>query len=451
MSESGKPRQKRKDDFHLGEVLGQGAFGQVLKVTDKETGREYAMKILSKQHIIKEKKMDYVKVERDVMTKLNHPNIVRLVLTFQDPENLHYVIEYASGGDLQRVLNEHKSLDTEIVQVVMGQTILALAHMHQNRIIHRDLKPENMLLDGERRLKITDFGTAKIFSADVPFELEKGSFVGSADYVCPETLMEVPVGPSSDLWSFACILYAFIAGVPPFRAESNYAIFERIQAGNYTFPDWFPADAKDLISKLLIVEAKDRLGHGEYGDGYASIREHPFFSKITDWDSLPNESPPPWAPFRKTAGVTRAASASVIAPSNPAALSPDAGHETSKSMIVTGTSSEIQPESGQSKYPHFLLTTEKCILEGPIVKKRYLSVKKRWLVLTSNPRLFYVNQETKQVMGEIPLNSETKVVLGGGDKWSIEVPGRVYSLQVSGAPSPSEWKEKIERQMARKR
>ena len=289
-------KQKRKDDFDLGKLLGQGAFGQVLEVIDKETQKHWAMKILSKAHIVKEKKMEYVKIERDAFSRLRHPNIVFLYLTFQDPANLYYVVELAPGGDLQRVLNEQKALDIPCVKHSMGQVLLALAHIHKNKIIHRDLKPENVLLDGENRVKITDFGTAKIFGPDQPFELPKGSFVGSADYVSPETLDETPVGPATDLWSFGCMIYALLVGQSPFHTDLLYQTFQRINNHDLHFPDFFPEDARSLVEGLLQPDPHQRLGYNDYDTNYESIRNHPFFSGI-DWDALPTASPPPWAPF----------------------------------------------------------------------------------------------------------------------------------------------------------
>jgi 3-phosphoinositide dependent protein kinase-1 len=158
-TDSKAPHQKRRDDFTLGDVLGQGAFGQIVKVTDKEDGQEFAMKILSKNHIVREKKMDDVEVERDVMRRCRHPNIIRLIWTFEDTSNMYSVIELARNGDLQAVLNDRHHLNVECTRVATGQILLGMAHMHKKRILHQDLKPENILLDGENRVKITDFGT----------------------------------------------------------------------------------------------------------------------------------------------------------------------------------------------------------------------------------------------------------------------------------------------------
>lgn len=282
-------RQKRRDDFTLGEVLGHGAFGQVIRVTDKETGADYAMKVLSKSHIVKEKKMNYVKVERDAMMRLRHPNIVRLCLTFQDPGNLYYVIEYAPHGDLKRVLEKQSALPPAAVRALAGQVLLALAHMHQKRVIHRDIKPENILLDAQNRAKVTDFGTAKIFAADEPFYVERGSFVGSADFVSPEVLGDEPVGPESDLWSFGCLVYALLVGQSPFHTESTFETFQRIQKLEYTVPESVPPEAENLIRKLLVTEAAKRIGAGAFESDYEPIRNHEFFSGV-DWAALPMQS-----------------------------------------------------------------------------------------------------------------------------------------------------------------
>jgi len=418
-----KPKQKRKDDFTLGQLLGQGAFGQVIEVIDKETQKHYAMKVLSKAHIVREKKMDYVKVERDAMSKLHHPNIVSLYLTFQDPGNLYYVVELAPNGDLQRVLNEVKALDIPCVRHVTGQVLLALAHIHKNRIIHRDLKPENVLLDSENRVKITDFGTAKIFEPDKPFQLERGSFVGSADYVSPETLDETPVGPATDLWSLGCMIYALIVGQSPFHTDLLYQTFQRINTHDLQFPEFMPPEAKSLVEELLKPEPEQRLGFNDFENDYAAIRNHPFFEGV-DWEALPNAPPPPWAPFD---AAVKNISEAVPPP-----------EEEKKE--------EEKPEVAEfpSQVKELLAPDETSLFEGPVTKRVGLSVKKRRLVLTSKPRLFYVDMDKSPpvVKGEIQISKDMKVVIGAKNKWQIEVPGRTYNLSSEEA---DKWKEAIEK------
>ncbi|OHS98010.1 3-phosphoinositide-dependent protein kinase 1 [Tritrichomonas foetus] len=423
-----KPKQKRRDDFDLGKLLGEGAFGQVLEVIDKETQKHYAMKVLSKAHIVKEKKMQYVKVERDVMSLLNHPNIVKLLLTFQDPGNLYYVIEYAPNGDLQKVLDQYYALDVPSTIVLCGQILLGLAHIHQNRIIHRDLKPENILLDSENRAKITDFGTSKIFSKSDDFFLQRGSFVGSADYVCPETLIETPIGPASDLWSFGCILYTMLVGEPPFKSDSNYATFQKIEKLEYSIPDFVPMHAKDLISKLLVLEPSDRIGYNDFASDYEAIRNHPFFAFV-DWDSLPTKSPPAFESFASALQRKQKADAKVNGNAN---LNGNVNGSVNGSGNVNGT-----------QVADLLMNGEVSVFEGLITKKRRLSSKKRLLVLTNKPRLFYVDMTKKEIKGDIPLNENTTVSIKKGKKWAIKVPGRKYDL-IAESCDPSAWKSALD-------
>jgi 3-phosphoinositide dependent protein kinase-1 len=351
------------------------------------------MKVLSKAHIMREKTMDYVKVERDVMSLCRHPNIVRLVLTFQDPANLYYVTELAPHGDLQKVLNERGPLDPQSARVAAAQTLLAVAHMHQRRVLHRDLKPENLLIGQGYRVKITDFGTAKILDAASAFEVQRGSFVGSADYVSPEVLDNGVVGPSADLWALGCVVYALLAGVGPFHGGTQYDTFQRIQAFTYGFPGGFPADAEALVRGLLQLEPHSRLGHGEYDSDYGSIRGHPFFAGL-DWAQVPEMEIP---------SVARAPPAlevpvPTIVPPTPVAAAPPAEAARPAVAAVAAAAVPAKPppvEAAPTEVPHLLFAKERSLLEGMIVKKRGFSTKERRLVLTDRPRLFYVDMKAR--------------------------------------------------------
>ncbi|OHT01066.1 AGC family protein kinase [Tritrichomonas foetus] len=368
-----KPRQKRLKDFNLGRQIGHGAFGEVLEVEDKETHIKYAMKILSKAHILREKKMKYVTVERDVLTKLHHPNIIRLLLTFQDPGNLYFVTELAERGDIQKVLDVHYSIDIDITKMLLGQLLLAISHIHKNRILHRDIKPENILIDSQNRVKVTDFGTAKIFDSNESFKYDRGSFVGSADYVSPEIMLETPVGPSSDIWSFGCVAYAMIVGEAPFHANSNFATFQKIEKNQYTFPDFVPADAKDLIEKILVPDPNLRLGNNEYESDYESIRNHPFFNGI-DWRKLPIEPVPDFRPFE------------------PAVAARDLENEENNISILKEDEGELVIREG---HVTFL---------SPSGKSKSLC-----LILTDLPRILMTDLNKTVIKIEIDLSTEIKL------------------------------------------
>ncbi|KAG9926896.1 Pkinase-domain-containing protein, partial [Aureobasidium melanogenum] len=224
--------KKGVNDFHFGRTLGEGSYSTVLAATDRQAHREYAVKVLDKRHIIKEKKVKYVNIEKDALNRLTeHPGIVRLYYTFQDERSLYFVLDLANGGELLGHLKKMGTFDEECTRFYGAQILDSIAYMHSKGIIHRDLKPENVLLDEQMHTKITDFGTAKILDiksaggtndgsgAGDPLdgvEQERAvSFVGTAEYVSPELLTDKNACKASDLWAFGCILYQLLAGRPP--------------------------------------------------------------------------------------------------------------------------------------------------------------------------------------------------------------------------------------------
>jgi 3-phosphoinositide dependent protein kinase-1 len=403
------PRQKRGNDFTTIGNIGSGAFGQVLEVEDKETHKHYAMKVLSKAHIIREKKMNYVIVERDVLTTCSHPNIVRLFVTFQDKANLYYVVELAQKGDLQGVLGRLYALDIPSAKPLLGQVLLALAHIHKKKILHRDLKPENILIDDRNRVKVTDFGTAKMFKPDEPFFVSRSSFVGTADYVSPEILTETQVGPASDLWSFGCVVFTLLVGLPPFHTDGNYSTFMKIEECDYTVPDFVPPAAADLIRKLLVLNPADRLGSGTFDSDYEPIRTHPFFEGI-DWATLPRTPIPDFASFP------------------PALRARDAKAAQEQKDAITAESETIVREG----YVTFVKNGERQQLE---------------LVLSDKPRLFLAEVGKEKMKCEIPLGAQLTATLKAVDTIGIDNAGDTFDLVVQGAEAEA-WVESIQAAIA---
>lgn len=284
--------KKGVKDFHFGRTLGEGSYSTVILATDRQTLKEYAIKVLDKRHIIKEKKVKYVNIEKDTLNRLtDHPGVVKLYYTFQDERSLYFVLDFASGGELLGVLKRWTTFDEECTQFYCAQILDTVEYMHSKGVIHRDLKPENVLMDDKNHIKITDFGTAKILDAParsransngVPLSgdpmdgSEDGravSFVGTAEYVSPELLTEKNACKASDLWAFGCIIYQLLAGRPPFKAGNEYLTFQKIVALEYSFPRGFPPIAKDLIERLLVLDPARRLSIDH-------IKNHEFFDGI---------------------------------------------------------------------------------------------------------------------------------------------------------------------------
>ena len=299
--------KKGVKDFSFGRTLGEGSYSTVLAATDRQTQREYAIKVLDKRHIIKEKKVKYVNIEKDTLNRLtDHPGIVKLYYTFQDERSLYFVLDLAAGGELLGVLKKTTSFDEECTRFYSAQLLDAVEYMHSRGIIHRDLKPENLLLDDAGHIKITDFGTAKIL--DIPKESSKFgnvsvgsntdgsetdravSFVGTAEYVSPELLTDKNACKASDLWAFGCIVYQLLAGRPPFKAANEYQTFQKIVNLEYTFPEGFPAIARDLITKLLVLDPAERLS-------ISGIKRHAFFEGVQWGKGQWKQRPPKLRPY----------------------------------------------------------------------------------------------------------------------------------------------------------
>ncbi|OIW27993.1 Pkinase-domain-containing protein [Coniochaeta ligniaria NRRL 30616] len=284
-----KPVKKGVRDFNFGRVLGEGSYSTVYLATDRQTLREYAVKVLEKKHIIKEKKIKYVNIEKNTLNRLTeHPGIVRLYYTFQDETSLYYVLDLCSGGELLGVLKKTGTFDVECTRFYGAQILDAVEYMHSRGVIHRDLKPENVLLDDQMHIKITDFGTAKLLpdprdprpQAELNPTQDIGqdngnngraaSFVGTAEYVSPELLTDKSAGKPSDLWAFGCIIYQLLAGRPPFKGGSEYLTFQKIVNLDYTFPEGFPPAARDLVERCLVLDPSRRLT-------VEHIKNHEFF------------------------------------------------------------------------------------------------------------------------------------------------------------------------------
>lgn len=286
--------KKGVKDFHFGRTLGEGSYSTVIAATDRQTGKEYAIKVLDKRHIIKEKKVKYVNIEKDTLNRLtDHPGVVRLYYTFQDEQSLYFVLDLASSGELLGVLKQMTTFDEECTRFYGAEILDTIDYMHARGVIHRDLKPENVLLDDQMHVKITDFGTAKILDQPKkpPRDHEDSgpetgspmdgadvnrakSFVGTAEYVSPELLTDKQACKASDLWAFGCIIYQLLAGRPPFKAGNEYLTFQKIVNLEYQFPKGFPAVAKDLVERLLVLDPARRLS-------VEHIKNHQFFDSVT--------------------------------------------------------------------------------------------------------------------------------------------------------------------------
>lgn len=344
----GISKTRSREDFEFGDILGEGSYSTVMLSWDllsnlssdpsqerprattsiaaalSGTGAQpnadlvrgkqpYAIKVLDKVHILKERKQKYVAVEKEASSLLvRHPGIITLYWTFQDKESLYFVLELAPNGELLSYIKRFGSFNEATTRYYAAQLLEAIAAMHCAGVIHRDIKPENVLLDASMRIKVTDFGSAKILPSaklrvrsavgksdevgaevaaqDQAVRARASSFVGTAEYVSPELLTGKAATEASDFWAFGCVVFQMLAGRPPFKAMSEYQTFQKIIKRDFAFPDGFPDDAKDLINQLLILDWEARLGSTKSG-GIDAIKNHRFFAGV-DWPNLWNQPAP---------------------------------------------------------------------------------------------------------------------------------------------------------------
>lgn len=294
-------------DFEFGKDIGEGSYSTVVLATDKLTNTKYAVKILDKRHIIKEKKVKYVNIEKHALNRLSGcPGIISLFFTFQDKHSLYFVLDYAANGELLGIIKQYGTLNEECTRHFGAQMLDAIQYMHDNGVIHRDIKPENVLLDDKFRIQITDFGTAKLLERtkngetgeeeDYPVDVRAKSFVGTAEYVSPELLESKYCGKPGDIWAFGCILYQLIAGKPPFKATNEYLTFQKITKLQYAFSAGFPLVLRDLIKQVLVLQPSRRAT-------ISQIKKHHFFHGINfdDSDAIWNSPMPELGPYKMTA------------------------------------------------------------------------------------------------------------------------------------------------------
>lgn len=272
------PRKRTARDYQFGTKIGEGSYSTVFLAMDLFNKKTYAIKVLSKKHIVKEDKIKYVNIEKTTLHRLGqqHPGIVQLYFTFQDELSLFFVLDFAEYGELLSIIAKFGSLLEPVLKFYMLQIVDAVRFIHLKGVVHRDLKPENILVGYDFNLKITDFGAAKLIgdvddSQDEKINYDsvpenakkdhnrKGSFVGTAEYVPPELLKYNACGFETDIWAMGCILFQFFNGLPPFKGNTEYLTFEKIIALNYSYRVPVPPMVKDIVDKILVYETLKRL------------------------------------------------------------------------------------------------------------------------------------------------------------------------------------------------
>jgi serine/threonine protein kinase len=218
---------------------------------------------------LQDKDLQRFQRECQALTKLNHPNIVRVYAWGVTADGAPYMaLEYVEGLTVQQTLQRRGVLEPQECEAIATQLCDALSYAHSMEIIHRDLKPSNVMLckdeEGNLQAKILDFGLAKFIGTDLRIT-KTDMIVGTPTYMAPEQFMSQNLSPRTDLYALACTLYEVLSGKPAFNGQTAFEIFNAHSASEYErLPDTVPERMRNAINIALRPDPETR---------YASVQE----------------------------------------------------------------------------------------------------------------------------------------------------------------------------------
>ncbi|KAL8063547.1 hypothetical protein ABFX02_01G033200 [Erythranthe guttata] len=255
------------EKYEMGKLLGKGTFAKVYVARNLSTNEFVAIKVIKKDEVIKdERMMEQIIREISVMRLVRHPNIVGLKEVMATKSKIFFVMEYVRGGELFAKVALGR-LKEDAARSYFQQLVSAVDFCHSRGVFHRDIKPENLLLDENGDLKISDFGLSALHEHSPNAASHSGGAgkllhtqCGTPAYIAPEVLARKGYdGAKADIWSCGVVLYVLLAGFLPFQDENLAAMYRKIYKAEYECPPWFSAEAKRLISRLLVPDPGKRI------------------------------------------------------------------------------------------------------------------------------------------------------------------------------------------------
>jgi serine/threonine protein kinase len=221
---------KTVSHYNIIEKLGEGGMGEVYLAEDLKLERKVAIKFLP-QHFTKDKEnVERFEREAKAAASLNHPNIVTIHEIAKYDDQTFIVMEYVEGNTLRDILITSSKFPVPNSSDIITQISEGLSKAHQAGIVHRDIKPENIIIDKDGRVKILDFGLAKL--KGVSKLTKETSTLGTIHYMSPEQIQGQEVDHRSDIWSFGVVLYEMLTGEVPFSGDYEQAIIYAILNSN---------------------------------------------------------------------------------------------------------------------------------------------------------------------------------------------------------------------------
>ncbi|XP_032352125.1 serine/threonine-protein kinase Nek3 isoform X2 [Camelus ferus] len=237
------------DGYTVLRVIGEGSFGRALLVHQESSNRMFAMKEIrlpkspSDTHNSRK--------EAVLLAKMKHPNIVAFKESFEAEGHLYIVMEYCDGGDLMQKIKHQKGklFPEDMILNWFTQMCLGVNHIHKKRVLHRDIKSKNVFLTQNGKVKLGDFGSARLLSNPMAFAC---TYVGTPYYVPPEIWENMPYNNKSDIWSLGCILYELCTLKHPFQANSWKSLILKICQGSLSpLPSHYCCELQYLIKQMF--------------------------------------------------------------------------------------------------------------------------------------------------------------------------------------------------------
>ena len=260
--------QNIMNEYSIKGTIGKGSFSKVKLGINKITGEKVAIKIIDKKKIKMNSDRERVQRELNIIKKLSHINIVKIIQIKDDKNNIYIIMEYIENNLFFYIIN-NKCLSEQESSFYFFQLISVIDYIHSQGIVHRDLKPENILVTTKGLLKIIDFGLSNYFSKEGKL---LSTSCGSPSYTAPEVLLGNKYnGFAVDIWTIGVILYVMLCGNFPFEAkDDNNSLFKKIIKCKVEYPKFIPKCAKNLLEKILTANPEKRITIDK-------IKEHQFY------------------------------------------------------------------------------------------------------------------------------------------------------------------------------
>lgn len=252
------------DNYHILDQLGEGMFGRVFKARRKQSTQIVAMKFISKQNK-SVSDLDNLKKEIHIIKQVNHPNIIRMIETFETSTEICVVTDFGRGELFDAIKTDRKLPESEIRNICV-QLVRALHYLYSVNIVHRDLKPQNILIVSDGQIKLCDFGLSRAMSPNTEV---LHSLKGTPLYMAPELVSQKPYDHRSDLWSLGMILFELFTGRFPYTSDNVVSLMHEIKKIDVEIPSNMSPDLRDLVSGLLTKNPKHRLN-------FPDLLSHPF-------------------------------------------------------------------------------------------------------------------------------------------------------------------------------